>query len=156
MKVIIKNITSIILASIVLVSTSGFTVFEHYCNTDRTTEFTFLIPEFDCDHNDHGQHEELPPCCADLNGPEGETCTEADCCNTDIHMVMLDITLDIQDINKKLTPDTAPFAGAYNIIRVSIHSEISHIITSNDLPPPLSGKDLHIYLHQLNIPYPSV
>jgi hypothetical protein len=156
MKVIFRNIMSTVLAVIVLVTTSGFTVFEHHCNTAMTTDYAFLLPVFDCDHDQHNHHDALPVCCSENGSSKAEKCTDDDCCDTNTHLVMLDITLDTQVLSKKMTPGVILVANSSEIIREPNSSEISHIIISNDLPPPLSGKDLHIFLRQLNIPYPSV
>ena len=151
----IQKTLSVALAVIIIITTSGFTVFEHHCNTERTTEFSLLIPDFDCEHDGHG-HEELPHCCSTSSSHHNASCTGSNCCDIDSHIVKLDITLDTQSYTKKVTaydftyPDPQPIEITFNI------AELSHIRLSTNLSPPLSGKSLIIFLQQLNIPDPSV
>lgn len=156
LKGIIKNTTALVTAVILLVSTSGFTVFKHSCYTDRTTEYSVITPDFNCDHNDHTGHEHLPSCCGiqDLGG--GASCEEGSCCETEAFIIKLHINVDIQDYKKAQLVDDFEFISEATIDVPPARKEIDDIIISNDLPPPLSGRALLIYLHQLNTPYPSV
>jgi hypothetical protein len=116
-----------------------------------------LIPDFECDHTAHAHVDKLISCCEIKPiKHEGEKCGESDCCDTYSFVVKLDITIDNQKISKNASFDV--HAGLLeNDTEINYtDSEEKHIIISNDLPPPLSGKDLHIYLNQLNIPCLSV
>ena len=150
MKLIFRNIVSLILGLTVLVSTSGFTVFKHHCYTNNTTELSFIVEDFECDHQEHKDGHKLPPCCTLPERVPGTKYSEGDCCDTETHLYKLNITLDIQEVTKKTNP--ALIAG----ILITEYKpdlpaeEKDHIIISNDLPPPRSGKDLHIFLQQLN------
>ena len=149
MKLIFRNIVSIILGLTVLVSTSGFTVFEHHCYTNNTTELSFIVEDFKCDHQEHKDTNKKPPCCT-LPEREPETrYFEDGCCDTRTHLYKLNITLDVQELSKKLSPEyfTAVLVTEYKPDLPA--EEKDHIIICNDLPPPRSGKELHIYLQQL-------
>lgn len=156
MKAVLKNILSVLLAAVVITTTSGFTVFKHHCNTQRSTEYSVLVPAFECDHYNHKQSEKLPPCCVSPEAIDEESYSTDDCCETDSFIVKLDIKIDNHDISNKLQFDTHIEPVYSEDIVKQVSNEISHIIISDDLPPPKSGKALLIYLHQLNIPYPSV
>lgn len=156
MKAVVKNILSVLLAVVVITTTSGFAVFKHHCNTQRITEYSLLVPAFDCDHYNHGYSGDLPPCCATHNTDKGESCANDDCCKTDSYIVKLDLTTVNHDISYKLHFDAyVEPVLSYDMV-MQFSDDISDIIISNDLPPPKSGKAIRIYLHQLNIPYPSV
>lgn len=156
MKAVLKNIFSVLLAAVVITTTSGFMVFKHHCNTQRSTEYSVLVPAFECDHYNHKHSEKLPSCCALPEAINSESCSTDDCCETDSFIVKLDIKIDNHDISKKIQFETH-IEPLYSVdIVKQVSDEISHIIISDDLPPPKSGKALRIYLHQLNIPFPSV
>lgn len=155
LKGIIINTMSLALAAIILVATSGFTVFKHSCSSEKTTEFSILIPEFNCEH--YLQEESLPPCCCTIPEPDKEESYGKDnCCETDSFVVKLNITIDVKDYNHNIVSAVSVIPAVEEIDVNLKRKEIKHIIVSNDLPPPLSGKSLHIFLQQLNIPYPSV
>ncbi len=152
----IRNTTAIVIAVIVLVSTSGFTVFKHSCSTEQTIEYSLLVPDFSCQHIGSNEAEKLPACCCLPKAATTESLDQQKCCDTDSYLVKMKINFETQDFNKKnlVEVENTP-VDMEREIRLS-SAEFSHIIISDDLPPPLSGKALHIYLHQLNIPYPSV
>ncbi|MEN8224216.1 MAG: hypothetical protein ABFS05_02550 [Bacteroidota bacterium] len=156
-KGLIRNIATIQLALIVLITTSGFAVFKHSCHIEHTTEYSLMLPEFDCNHYQHPGHEgDDHACCSLSNTDENNECQSGKCCDTDSFIVKLDITLDIHDFNKKAFIADFEFLPRTSKDVITQAEEICHIIISNDLPPPLSGKSLLIFLNQLDTPYPSV
>jgi len=155
LKEMLRNTIALMMAVIVLVSTSGFTVFKHSCSTEETTEFSLLIPEFNCEHNQ--EEESLPACCSTIPlARDKESYNSSKCCDTDKFVVKLNITVELTDYSKSeyTSVATIPILEANDLHTED--DEKRHIIVSNNLPPPLAGKALHIFLHQLNIPYPSV
>ncbi len=155
-KGIIKNSVSVFLAAIVLIATSGFTVLRHSCQAQDTTEFSLFIPEFNCEHQGNQEKSTIHSCCSIPVLPASETYDTEKCCDTDTFLVKLDVTFDIHHLTKKAIPADFdhPVERAHELEIPD--GEITHIIISNDLPPPLGGKSLHIFLNQLNIPFPSV
>ena len=154
----LRHITTIILSVVVLISTSGFTVFHHTCNSSQTSELSLIIPDFSCEHFQDKADEELPPCCTPVEEEhDKDKCGDDKCCNTKSFSVKLDITLKVVDFSNKIVLSIiSPDLRSPNDLLTGIPGELSNIIISNDLPPPLGGKDLHIFLHQLNIPSYSV
>ena len=147
MRLVFRNIVSFILGIIVLISTSGFTVFIHHCNTEKTSQFSFIFEDFSCDHNDH-EHA-LPACCAENHEHTGASCEEGSCCNTERYIVKLDIPLDQQKAPQHSIPVMGSGEPVIHIESPSLSQEIKHVAIHNNLPPPLAGKALQIYLHQL-------
>ena len=156
MQRMINNIILGITAVIFLVSTSGFTVFRHSCQTEQTTEFSFLLADFNCDHQHIEDAHPVHSCCETSGTNDGVNCETDHCCDTETLLVKLNTTSYYQNIFKKSV------ISANDVSQVEIYEfyspakESTHIIISNDLPPPLSGKALLIFLHQLTTPYPSV
>lgn len=149
MKSYLHKVLAVILAAVFILATSGIAVFHHFCSTEKTSEYAVFYTDFNCDQ-EHDSHkgDEISSCCI----ADQQSCSENQCCNTETKVFKLDIDLDSQK-TIKLSLDQ-------KLISVNEKLEPSEPITVNigmiyfyhDLPPPLSGKDLKIYLHQLNIP----
>lgn len=151
MKLGLRNSVSILVAMILLISTSGFTVFKHHCNTQNISQFSFIIEDFNCGHNDYDHEHIAPSCCAESHANADRACEGGNCCDTESYVVKLDITIDIQKVLKHSIP-LIGLAEAANPIEVpTLSKDSKHILIHNDLPPPLSGKALHIYLQQLKL-----
>jgi len=156
MKLILRNSISFLLALVMLVATSGFTIFKHHCTAENTNQLSFMIEDFDCDHNDQ-EHEHFPLACCTQHGQDtGQSCEPENCCDTESYVVQLNITLDKQQATKYSLPDLENGEDIIDIDTPCPRVEKDLIIISNNLPPPIAGKALRIYLHQLNIPFPSV
>lgn len=156
MKIFVRNIVSLFLAAIVLIATSGFTVFHHSCQTSQTSELSLIIADFSCNNYKQKADVVVQSCCRVHNSPVPETCDTKKCCDTETILVKVDIPFDTQNYLKKKSY-TAIEHSAETAFEIEIpERELSHIVISNDLPPPLAGKALHIFLHQLNIPYRTV
>jgi len=153
-KGIIRNMVTLSLAVIVLIATSGFTIFKHSCRSEKTTEFSFLIPEFKCEH--FQQAASLPACCCIPEENNDESFSNEKCCDTEPFLVKLNITTDVQDYVKHIPLSFSLIPVGEELYNNSEITEISHIIICNDLPPPISGKELCIFLNQLIIPFASV
>ena len=152
----LKTIATIILAAVILVATSGFSVFRHSCQTEQTTELSLFIPDFNCDHGHAHSDAQGPACCSVESPDEIPACNTGDCCHTETLMVKLEIDTDLP-VKFKNTTDLAVTPRMQEPLTIiSEEGESNHIMVSNDLPPPLAGKDLRIFLHQLNIPLQAV
>ena len=145
------NSMGIVLALVVFITTSGFTVHRHSCSQARTTELSFLIEKFSCEHHATG-HKAGQSCCSIAHEEENTVCGTTECCNTESFLLKLDLPFQMQD-NVKLTV----YQALIQTFRIAFDEDLalteqSFILISNDLPPPLSGRELLISLHQLNIP----
>lgn len=153
-KTMLKNnlykTTAAALALVVLISTSGFTVFQHSCSSNNTSELSFIVPLFSCDHYQADHMESEGSCCVDAEAGSSPSCRAGDCCDTETTLVKLDVTFEIQIAKIKIFVPAIdlPMEGKEEPIKDS--GQAVHPDPGNDLPPPLSGKDLRIYLHQLN------
>ncbi|MEE4255621.1 MAG: hypothetical protein V2I47_01140 [Bacteroidales bacterium] len=149
MKLDLRKSFSFFLGMIFLVSTSGFTIFKHHCYTKNSSQFSFLIEDFNCDHNGHEHQHALPACCAENTENTGASCEDGSCCDTESYIVKLDVTLDQQKAPKNPIPATESGEPVNHTESPYLTQEDKHFILHNNLPPPLSGKALHIFLHQL-------
>lgn len=142
---------------VVLVSTSGFSVFHHSCNSEKLSEYSLLIPEFSCKHY-QDESEELPPCCSASKGNhDKEACGTDDCCNTEVITVKLSTTFTLKEFKFKTELPAVALIDRITDEPSPVGTTVmTRPVVSNDLAPPLSGRALHIFLQQLNIPNPSV
>ena len=132
-----------------LVSTSGFTVFKHHCYTENTTEISFLVEDFDCNHKEHEHSVNCLHVVRFLSGQMPLLVLKGSCCDTETQFFKLNITLDVQKVTNKVSPALlADIILTEDLFDLPSEEE-NRIVISNDLPPPLSGKALHIYLQQL-------
>lgn len=154
MKKIIGNTFTVLMAAFFLVATSGMPVFHHSCNTQNTSEYTVLFADFSCEHwQGISDAEKSNSCCADQHNEEDQSCEDNHCCDTETLLVKLDANLDF---NKSVQVNTDQFlVKEINVIDNQIYTPEKQlpVFFYHDLPPPLTGKDLKIYLHQLNIPH---
>lgn len=151
-----RQVLGMFMVAIILLTTSGISVFHHYCNTTRLSEYSLIIPEFSCQHHHH-LTDKLPSCCSGEHENLHQSCGMSDCCTTDVVMVKLDVTLIAQDIDPWQTQLAGLIVGNSLMLEDEAEVENSDLpIINNNHSPPLAGRDLHIYIHQLNIPDPSV
>ena len=150
MKSYLHKVLAVILAAVFILAISGIPVFHHFCSTEKTSEYAIFYTDFSCDHeHDSHQGDELSSCCL----ADQQSCGDNDCCNTETKVIKLDVDLDLQK--------TFKHALDHAIISEVEIAEMKNLITENlgtiyfyhDLPPPFSGKELKIFLHQLNIPH---
>lgn len=151
-----NKLVHVLVAVVVLISTSGFTVFEHSCTSSKTHERSLFIPVFSCDHYQDEVNEEKPTCCDNHQAEEPITCGTDDCCETETIIVKLDATYDLQYNKLKVSIATLASPIETNAIVECPFDEESLCFVKNDHPPPLAGKALRIFLHQLNAHPPVV
>ena len=157
-KKMMRHIASILLSVIVIIATSGYTVFHHTCYSSQTSELSVIVPEFSCDHSQNHDEDHETSCCAiPVTEEEGNTCGDSDCCDTETYSIDLDVTFYSPDQIKKVNQsDIQRLLPEIEVVTQESENLSSQFYIYNDLPPPLSGRTLHIFLNQLNIPDPSV
>jgi hypothetical protein len=162
MSELIKKIFSVFLALVVLISTSGFTVYEHHCNCCQTTDYSLVEFVSGCDHESemHQQHE-ANVCqsegCWDASSHDEHqkhVCSHDVCCMFQLNYEKLSI-----DFDKSQTISVKYFPQIFNVIQflkpqVLVEPEIQKLIhISQNAPPILSETDFVIFAHALKIPF---
>lgn len=89
----IKFFVAVILAVLVLFSTSGFRIYTHDCHHSNTHNVSILIPANECGHNNNVDQKES--CCAVVENEEtcsqcNEPAAEDNCCSNSEQIVKLD------------------------------------------------------------------
>lgn len=148
---IVRNITTFVFAIMFLVVTSGFTVFHHSCASKQTSELSFVIPAFSCEHYNETADNNMHSCCSIDDTSDHDACGTDKCCDTETIIVKLDVTFDIHYSHQTSIISYIEIPSTDSLEPEYGSDEQNPIILCNNRPPPLSGKDLHIFLNQLNI-----
>ncbi len=158
MKTLVR-IGSLFMILVLLYGTAGMTVLHHVCNSSRTDEVT-LYPGILEDKGSSCCGEEMGMTRPVLPGNEkstGNSCVdEPPCCTSILKYYKLDITqvrisepvvtaISVAEIPSPVASATAPARTTH-----PMHSGFFRFKS-----PPLSGKALVIFLHQVRIPAPS-
>jgi hypothetical protein len=159
---LIKKISAVLLAIVVLVSTSGFTVYEHNCNCCQTTDYSLTIFSSCCDHDSAITNETAPETCSDGiccnittdEKTQNHVCSADGCCNFNNNYEKLAV-----DFDKSQTVSIRFFPKLINVIQilnpiVLVEPELQKLIhISQNAPPILSETDFVIFAHALKIPF---
>lgn len=159
---IIKKSVAVFLAIVVLISTSGFTVYEHNCNCCQTTDYSLTNFTSCCDHDSETSVDTAPQICSDgiccNTAADEETqnhvCSIDGCCNFDNNYEKLTV-----DFDKSQTVSIRYFPQLIHVIQilkpqVLVEPELQKLIhISQNAPPILAETDFVIFAHALKIPF---
>jgi hypothetical protein len=166
LKNIVKNISSAILAITLLIGTTGLQVYKHICLSHNFAGVSLLeTPQCEKNHTDAAETDDCCKieevvefnCCESENSAENYPVNYAsqdeDCCVSIIDSKKIDenvyLPLDKKEISFEIT--------AITTIGTEERSNQTSILThtkSNDLPPPIFGRELLQTIHQLKIDTP--
>ena len=148
MKILLKRLLSLLMAAVLLISTSGFMVYIHHCHHQQET---FASVFLNLNHKEHHPCSHVPVSCCEHSDLNIIAHCDAECCED--YSLLIKISPDIEPVQKvlnKLQP----------IITYLPHSlGFDVLLTMDEVPtekffnppgkPPLSGKLIVISLHQL-------
>lgn len=166
MKSIVKNISSAILAITLLIGTTGLQVYKHICLSHNFAGVSLLeTPQCEKNHTDTAETDDCCKieevveynCCESENSaqnfPVNYASQDEDCCVSIVDSKKIDDNiyppLDKKEISFEITTITT--------IGTEERSNQTSILThtkSNDLPPPIFGRELLQTIHQLKIDTP--
>jgi hypothetical protein len=122
MNKIIQLFTSLVLAAVILISTSGFMVYLHHCHHHQET-FASVFIDFDHHVHPHCQQEARTCCTHDDHKPIAAAC-DPNCCEETILLV-------------KINPDTEPVQhGTWKVLPVIFSVHPSFLDSDSDIPDP--------------------
>ena len=152
------------MAIIILMGSTGFSVYRHHCNTKNTTSISLFIDLTACEH-DHDQdhhsdqntccsHEAEPSCCdahSDHNTCNSEATDEdSNCCNTEKKYFKLMVKYDIPILVVEKVQYIPILLAVFNVLTEDISSVEYFKHSLGDSGPPLQyGVDLLRAIHQL-------
>jgi hypothetical protein len=169
LKILVKNILTTIVASALLIGSTGFQVYKHTCSTHNISGVSLI--EIPVCEKDNQSIEETADCCK----PVIEEPTEDSCCETETSERVNQVSLAPQDINccistieksqlqdnlfspvqkksliTEIANDLVPL-----FFSIKQNAEQNLVLRNNDLPPPIFGKTLLCTIHQLKIDTPT-
>jgi hypothetical protein len=159
MKNLIKKISSILLAIAFLISSSGFFIYEHHCNTHNLSQVSFLLENFDCHHDNETDHlncDNASACCMDsennsLSAKEILS-KENNCCKTENHFFKIKSAFEKPVIKNTILVTSKIIHLLKYIVSIDDDKEDSKPDAKPDLKIHLlSGKKLVFFLHQQKI-----
>ena len=131
MKEFFRNITAVLLASLVLLSTMSFTINKHFCG-DRLVSTSVVLKADTC-----GMETQKP------SPNEGCTTLKKNCCKDELQLVegQDNLKLDFSDINLQQQIFILSFVTTYINLFEGLDT---NIIPLNDYSPPLVVKDIQL------------
>lgn len=144
MKTILKHtkvITTFILATAFIISTSGFSIYQHTCSTSQVENISLIIPAEKCDHATNIHNEQTDSCCKIV---ETATCCESktpvneeDCCHDQQEFKKLETDTVISQQPEIKALNTLIIEMLYNTTLLAINSiNTINTICIPDPPPP--------------------
>jgi hypothetical protein len=150
-----KNILSLLLVGMFVLSLTGLRMFVHHCSGCDVSRVSFFAPAGDCCDADPlaicSIDPEMPSSCCETP-PEGTGCD--DCCHDEVHYLTNDYELTYNRHQTNIEPQIL------FIIAVLLHEgfdypdiqKIPSVVNEfSDPPPGFTGKDFIIYSHQIKI-----
>ncbi len=162
----VYKISAIVLAIMLVVTTGGFSIYEHFCGCSEVVETSLLVENFDC--SDHHQdaaeiscHTEkdtpAEKCCSHPVEKSARSCQAGDCCSTSGVFVRLQhiFNLPLEKISLKFVIAFVRLISSEELSYHDNHTFVKENYLYNNLPPPLFGKEMILAYHQAKIPPPS-
>jgi len=157
MKKAIKNIALLLIVTLVIMATGGFSIYHHICNCAGDASASLFL-ETTCDHESSAVSssccsvKENSSCCDTEPGEEDKTaCHDEDCCQTSSQF--LKINDSFQPGFEKVSFKPVLVISTLLALDISVddYSNQSLNLIFSDLPPPDSGKQILLSLHQLKL-----
>ncbi len=153
---LIQKISAVLLALVVLATTSGFHIYSHDCDCCGSEDISLIAIEECCIDTQKSNtcnllHEQDASCCP-VNETSDHNCQDADCCEVENHFVKLkndfdksrDLVLHFPNLENFLLQ----IIDAESIAEKSIHGFLEK---SDKSPPKIPVRDFVIFCHSLKI-----
>jgi hypothetical protein len=157
MKQIIKNISLLMIVGLLILATGGFSVYRHICHCAGELSSSVIL-EATCNHEnpDSGSTccdaEDTQSCCKDKSKKETkQSCHGDDCCQTSSQFLKINDSFQPGLEKLHFKPIAAVSALLCIVITEDVLSIPAYNINTSDLPPPDSGRQIVLSLHQLKL-----
>ncbi len=157
MKQIIKNITLLLIVGLLIMATGGFSVYRHICHCAGEMSSSVIL-EVTCDNDNPASassccsSDDTPACCQDKAPQETKhSCNGDDCCQTSSQFLKINDSFQPGLEKLNLKPIAAVSALLCIVITEDARSMPAFHINASDLPPPDSGRQIVLSLHQLKL-----
>ncbi len=159
MKVVekIKYVLTVFIAVIVFLSSTGFNVYHHHCNQDKTTSTSFFIDNTSCNHAEKHHHDKPShpsSCCEDYAASECENnYEEKECCEIVKTYHKVEIQNTDENLKKNIEFSALDIFILQSLFDFSNSDENSDEIINKESPPLLYGKELIYFIQKIKIPF---
>ncbi len=158
---IIKKISAVFLALVVIIATSGFNIYTHNCGCCETTDIWLAKPETCCKPDidnticEVGQFESSSDCCHTKTSKSDnhQTCSSGSCCLVEQTFYKIYSCFQKQKNNNI----EQVYPQHHNVLIIKTDIEATNFIKkmifiSGKSPPKISVADFLIFCHTLKIP----
>jgi len=151
MRTLINKTVAFLMAVVVLISTSGFTIYEHQCTCTDTAATLLFDNETDCCHH------EVPSCCAEQKHSCGNEDRESNenCCTSSLKYYKINIPFELPVQEQQQIDLSASFLAYEVSFKQNVEEKETLLFRTSDPPEALNGIRLILYLHKLKIAPPS-
>lgn len=150
MKKLIKNILVLFVGIMFVISSSGFSIYQHHCNKCNSSEISLFIKNFDCNHNHKACNKTENTCHASKKNH-----LEHNCCKTQKSFFKIKSDFEKPKINKSIIriANTLPIIKCFFDVNIEI-KKIKPKLKPNFKIPIISGEKLVCLFHQQKIQPP--
>ncbi len=159
---VVKKISAIFLAFVVIITTSGFNIYSHDCNCCETNDISLAKPEACCNPDfdniicEVGESEHTSDCCpAETPKPDkSRICSSGSCCL--VEHTFYKIHSYFQKQSNNIIQQIYPECYSNLIIKTDIEATTfikKMVFISGKSPPKISVDDFLIFCHTLKIPF---
>jgi hypothetical protein len=150
---LVKNILTIVLLLVFIISTSGITILSHYCSGSKKT-IRSILPELSGSQEGCGGMS----CSKSFKiALERESISKASCCkeNSVFYKIAVVETPPVNQFSIKIPFNNLIAPDLYLATLASSEITNTHFPQVHCESPPVAGKQLVVFLQQLRIPSPS-
>jgi hypothetical protein len=162
MKKHLKNIVVIFFAFLVITATGGFSIYHHICHCAGELSASIFL-EANCDHDQSATASsccniaEEHSCCMEKRPVETKhACNGENCCHTSMQFLKINDSFQPEFEKHSLKPVFSASVIFFIAVTEDILATPFYHIFSSDLPPPDSGREIILALHQLKLAHPTV
>ena len=152
----IKQIFTVFFAVMIFITSTGFNVYHHHCNTNKTNSYSVFFDNTTCDHSEkhhHLKHTHSTSCCGDYEVTECENnFEEKECCEILKTYHKVEIQNKVEKSVKHFEFSAVEFFILATLFDFSTTENFSDIIIDKESPPLLFGKDLIYFIKKIKIP----
>ena len=151
-KRIISSVLHLAIAAIFLLSASGYKVYLHHCNSSNTTEISFFVSSFSCQHPlEKTDGSEISHVGCSGVGGEQISGNEDGCCNTDSSFYKISDKYDSRTQTLQISLSPVMFEQPTSTVELKEAVELMVKPQYYQPPPPVQGSDMIVIFHQLTI-----
>jgi hypothetical protein len=169
MRYVLNHIAVTFIAVVLVFTAGGIGLYQHYCLCSDKSYQTLFLPSNCCDHEAAASHcqpdlseQDISDCCINKATEEHESghgcASHKDCCNDEFLFLKtdsFDYSKSTRVTNQIIAAVQVSFNGLNNLA-ITETKKLGSAGYSDDLPPPLFGKELLFTIRQLKLDFSSV